>query len=153
MTHARLCLLCQAGPVDECNEVGTLLTVWAPPAQRLGGGPIRFCDVWDTRCPTCTSGSDRSCFMRCMCSCDGCTVWRVWYAPDKEELSPEEQWCNMPDGAHDGQGGSGKQEEQGEETRAEREMREDLLHRAEGYGAPGEVEEAQRAVVGRLEAA
>ena len=49
VTHARLCLMCQAGPVDECNKVGTILTVWAPPAQRLKGGPVRCCDVWDTR--------------------------------------------------------------------------------------------------------
>ena len=80
---------------------------------------------------------------------------RVWYmyAPDREELFLEEQWCNMPDEAQDGQEGSEGQEEQEEETRAEREMREDLLHRAEEYGASGEVEGAQRAVVGRLGAA
>ena len=64
VTHTRLCLLCHAGPVGECNEFGTLLTVWTPPAQRLKGGPVRCCDVWDTRCPTCTSGNDRSCSMR-----------------------------------------------------------------------------------------
>ena len=30
--------LCQAGPVDECNETGVPVSVRAPPAQRLGGG-------------------------------------------------------------------------------------------------------------------
>ena len=29
---AKLCLLCQAGPVGECDETGALLTVQAPPA-------------------------------------------------------------------------------------------------------------------------
>lgn len=72
--NARLCLLCQAGPVDECNETGTLVTVRAPPVQRVEGGPIRCCDMWDTRCPTCDRGSEKSCFMRCKCSCEGC-LW------------------------------------------------------------------------------
>ena len=120
--------------MDECNEVGTILTVWAPPAQRLKGGPVRCCDVWDTRCPTCTSGSDRPCFMGCKCSCDGCAVGRVWYAPDRDELFPEDQWYNMQEEAQEGQEGSEGQEGQEgqeEETRAEREIREDLLQRAE----------------------
>ena len=35
--NEKLCLLCQAGPVDECNETGVPVTVRAPPAQRLEG--------------------------------------------------------------------------------------------------------------------
>ena len=31
--NGKLCLLCQAGPVDECSEVGVPVTVRAPPAQ------------------------------------------------------------------------------------------------------------------------
>ena len=34
VTHARVCLLCQAGPVDECNEFGRILIVRASPVLR-----------------------------------------------------------------------------------------------------------------------
>ena len=76
---------------------------------------------------------------------------KVWYAPDREELFPEDQWYNMPEEAQDEQEGS---EEQGEEATAEREIREDLLQRTEEYDAPGEEEgERRTVVVGRLRAA
>ena len=80
VTHSRMCLLCQARPVDECDEFGRLLTMRAPGAQRLKGGPVRCCDVWDTRFPACTAGRDRPCSVRCRCHCDKCTVGRVWPA-------------------------------------------------------------------------
>ena len=85
--------------------------------------------------------------MRCKCSCDGCAVGGVWYAPGRGELSPEGQWHNMPGAAQEGQEGSegqGEQGEQEEETRAERGIREDLLQRAEEYGAAGGEQGAQR---------
>ena len=115
---AKLCLLCQAGPVGECDETGALLTAQAPPEQRVKGGPVRCCDLWDTRCPTCTSGSRRSCFSRCKCICDGCTAGRVWHAPDRDQLFPEDQWQNMSPVSQGGQEVSEGQEEQEEETRA-----------------------------------
>ena len=99
--------------------------------------------------------------MRCRCHCDGCTVGRVWHAPDREELLPEGQWYNMPEEVQVGQEcseGQEGQEEQEEEARAEREMQEDLVRRTEEYGAAGEGEEARRtgwrsAVARRLRAA
>ena len=139
----------QAGPVDECNETGTPVTVRAPLAQRVQGGPVRCCDMWDTRCRTCDRGSEKSCFMRCRCSCEGCAVGRVWYAPDRADLFPEDQWCNMSDEEQGGQGDVEGQGEQEEEARAEREMQEDMTHGVCGGGSPGEEEEVQRAVVGR----
>ena len=144
--NEKLCLLCQAGPVDECNETGVPVTVRAPPAQRLKGGPARCCDIWDTRCPTCDIGSEKSCFMRCGCGCEGCTVGRVWYAPDEADLFPDRQWVNMSDEEQGGQGEAEEQEEREEEARAEREMQEDMVLGAEGRGAPGEEEELQRSL-------
>ena len=85
--------------------------------------------------------------MRCRCHCDGCTVGRVWHAPDREELLPEGQWYNMPEEVQVGQEcseGQEGQEEQEEEARAEREMQEDLVRRTEEYGAAGEEEGTQR---------
>ena len=119
--NAKLCLLCQAGPMDECNETGAPVTVRAPPAQRVEGGPVRCCDMWDTRCPTCDRSSEKYCFMRCKCSCEGCVVGRVWYAPERTDLFPEDQRCNMSD---EEQGGQRDVEGQGEEeeARAEQEM-------------------------------
>ena len=38
VTHARMCLLCQAGPVDECNEAGTILTCSESVACAATGG-------------------------------------------------------------------------------------------------------------------
>ena len=35
--------------------------------------------------------------MRCKWLCDGCTVGKVWRAPDRCELFPDEQWGAMPD--------------------------------------------------------
>ena len=68
------------------------------------------------------------------CHCDGCAVGRVWHAPDREELFPDEQWYSMTEEAQEGQEGSEEQEEQEEEkTRAEREIQEDLLRRTEEY--------------------
>ena len=31
--YEKLCLLCQTGPVDQCDETSALLTVQAPPEQ------------------------------------------------------------------------------------------------------------------------
>ena len=45
MTHAKMCLLCQAGPVDECDQFGRVLTARGESAQRLEGGPVR-CMLW-----------------------------------------------------------------------------------------------------------
>ena len=58
--------------------------------------------------------------MGCKWHCDGCTVGRVWHAPDRSELFPEEQWCNMSDEDQEELEGSGAQGEQQEELRAER---------------------------------
>ena len=79
--HSRMCMLCQARPMDECDQHahGRLLTVRGRPEQGLERGPVRCCDIWDTThtrctCPTCTIGSERSCFRKCKCHCDGCAV-------------------------------------------------------------------------------
>ena len=69
---------------------------------------------------------------------------RVWYAPGREELFPEDQWYNKSDEAHAEQADTvGEEEGEEEEARVEREMQEDFLHRGDDYGAPGEEEEAQ----------
>ena len=91
--------------MDECDEFGRIFKVEGEPAQRRLGA-TRCCAVWDTRCPTCAAGRNRSCFMRCRCHCDGCAVGRVWHAPDRYELFPDEQWCNMPNDAQEVQEGS-----------------------------------------------
>ena len=82
--------------------------------------------------------------MRCGCGCEGCTVGRVWYAPDDRELFPERQWDNMSDEEQGGQGEAEEQEEREEEARVVREMQEDMVLVAEGRGAPGEEGERQR---------
>ena len=143
--NERLCLLCQTVPVDECNETGTPVIVRAPPAQRVDGGPVRCCDMWDTRCPACDRGSEKSCFTRCKYSCEGCVVGMVWYAPGSTDLFPEDQWCNMSDEEHGWQGDVGGQGEQEEEARAEREMQEDMIHGMVEGGGPVEEEGGGRA--------
>ena len=106
-----LCLYCTGEPEQPCDQWGRVLTAQNlhvhPQRGHLMGhlsgcpAPTRCGDVWPgSVCPTCRYDSQRSCFMRCGCLCDGCAVGRVWYTPTTAELDTYEP----PDTPYDDQG-------------------------------------------------
>ena len=91
------CLYCTEEPDQPCDQWGRVLStqnVHVHPHRgheigHLSGcsAPTRCGDVWPGMvCPTCRHDGQQSCFMRCRCPCDGCSVGRVWYTPDNAEL-------------------------------------------------------------------
>ena len=91
------CLYCQAEPDQQCDQWGRVvprqnLHVHPQRGYLMGqmdgcSAPTRCYDVWPGMvCPTCRYETRQSCFMRCRCPCDGCSVGRVWYTPDNAEL-------------------------------------------------------------------
>ena len=105
------CLYCTEEPDQPCDQWGRVLSTQNlhvhPHRGHLIGhlsgcpAPTRCGDVWPGMvCPSCRHDGQQSCFMRCRCPCDGCSVGRVWYTPDNAELCTYEP----PQSPYDDQG-------------------------------------------------
>ena len=133
------CLYCQAEPDQECDQWGRVvprqnLHVHPQRGYLMGhmdgcSAPTRCYDVWPGMvCPTCRYETRQSCFMRCRCPCNGCSVGPVWYTPDSAEL------CTYDEPPPSPYADQGDMEEQVDNMDDEWEVYHELLQDQDNFG-------------------